>query len=65
MFFFLQHRLQFFYGGERHDFNGEDTTFQGLHFQFARHDSHGSPKKTFKKKSSKGSGEQRLTKILA
>ena len=41
MLLFMKHCLQFFNGVSWHDFNGDHTTFQGLHFHFARHGGHG------------------------
>ena len=48
----MKHRLQFLNGVSRRDFNSEDTTLQGLHFQFVEHGGHG-VQKTFNKKSFK------------
>ena len=39
--FSMQHRLQFFNSACWLYLNGEDTTFQGLHFHFAWHGTHG------------------------
>ena len=41
MLVFMQHRLQFFNSACWLYLNGEDTTFQGLHFHFAWHGTHG------------------------